>query len=449
MEIHPRDSHLLHLLFSPGPEGHTAQKVREHLARCSRCQQRVDRLLALRQPGAQPRQAPAWRAYEEALTQSVRLLKSWSSRFEQERAEARGLFAELMKHPVERQRLLVRNHLRFQTWGVFELLIERSREQTFQEPSKGEEMAHLALDLSSHLDPLFYGAEQIEDFRARAWSYIGNARRVGADLQGAEEAFRTALLHLRQGTREPMERAIFMDLKASLLRAQRRLKEALCLLRRAKTLFLAVGETHRAGRVLVKMSTVHFFAGELEKAVPLLTESVSLIDPKQEPRLLLSAWHNLIDDLADLGRAMEAQKLFVRAAPLYRQFHEAWVHNRRDWVEGKIARGMGRHEKAEALFLKARAGFVAEDAAYDTALVSLDLATLYAEQGRNAELRRLAEEMVPIFSSRQIHREALAALVLWKQAVEAETAGVELVAHIATYLKRARHDQALRFQESF
>lgn len=448
MEMHPRDSHLLHLLFSPDPEGHLPPKVREHLARCSRCQQRVDRLLALRS-ATRPRQAPAWPAYEEALTQSIRRLRSWRARFEQERAAARGLFAELMKHPPERRRLLVRNHQRFQTWGVFELMIERSRELTFQDPAQGEALARLALDLSSQLDPLFYGAEQIEDYRARAWSYIGNAYRVGANLQEAERAFEAALGHLRRGTREPMERAIFLDLKASLLRAERRFGEAIRLLKRARTLFLAVGETHRAGRSLVKTALVHSFAGHPEKAIPLYHQALELIDPGLEPRLLLSTWHNLIDDLADLGRAMEAQKLFVKAAPLYRQFHEAWVHNRRDWVEGKIARGLGRREKAEGLFLRARAGFVAEDAAYDTALVSLDLATLYAEQGRNAELRRLAEEMVPIFSSRQIHREALAALVLWKQAVEAETAGVELVAEIAAYLRRARYDQALRFQESF
>lgn len=388
-------------------------------------------------------------AYDQALTRSVRRLKSWRSRFEKERAEARGLFAELMRHPAERRRLLVRNHLRFQTWGVFELLIERSRELTFQDPAQGEAMARLALDLSSHLDPLFYGTEQIEDYRARAWSYIGNAHRVAANLLEAEKAFGVALDHLRRGTREPMERAIFLDLKASLLRAEHRFDEAIRLLKRARTLFLAVGETHRASRSLVKTALVHSFAGNPETAIPLYRQALELIDPTLEPRLLLSTWHNLIDDLADLGRAMEAQKLFVQAAPLYCQFREAWVHNRRDWVEGKIARGMGRHEKAEALFLRARAGFVAEDAAYDTALVSLDLATLYAEQGRNAELRRLAEEMVPIFSSRQIHREALAALALWKQAVEAESAGIELVAEIAAYLKRARHDQALRFQESF
>jgi hypothetical protein len=39
-----------------------------------------------------------------------------------------------------------------------------------------------------------------------------------------------------------------------------------------------------------------------------------------------------------------------------------------------------------------------------------DLALLYAEQDKAAELKKLAAEIVPIFASRQIHREALAAL---------------------------------------
>jgi len=47
---------------------------------------------------------------------------------------------------------------------------------------------------------------------------------------------------------------------------------------------------------------------------------------------------------------------------------------------------------------------LAEGIPYDTALVSLEIATLYAEQGRTAELKRLAAGMLPIFSSLHIHR---------------------------------------------
>jgi len=86
------------------------------------------------------------------------------------------------------------------------------------------------------------------------------------------------------------------------------------------------------------------------------------------------------------------------------------------------------------------------DAVFDTALVSLELASLYAQQGRTAEVKRIAEEMMPVFSSRQIHREAVATLTFWKQSVDAERAGTELVNGVAAFLKRARHDPELRFQ---
>ncbi|HSK81364.1 MAG TPA: hypothetical protein VLQ45_33230, partial [Thermoanaerobaculia bacterium] len=76
------------------------------------------------------------------------------------------------------------------------------------------------------------------------------------------------------------------------------------------------------------------------------------------------------------------------------------------------------------------------------------LAALYAEQGRAAELEHLAEETVPIFSSRQIHREALAALTLWYRAVRMRMASSELVNEVASYLKRSRYDPELRFSEA-
>ena len=54
------------------------------------------------------------------------------------------------------------------------------------------------------------------------------------------------------------------------------------------------------------------------------------------------AWHNLIDDLTETGQFMEAQKLLVKARPLYQKFSQPWFRNRRKWIEGKIARGLGQ-----------------------------------------------------------------------------------------------------------
>ncbi|MFL6198386.1 MAG: tetratricopeptide repeat protein [Thermoanaerobaculia bacterium] len=436
MKTHPPDPILRRLLHS---SEETLQPVREHVAECSRCSRRIASLHAQRPPES---------AYDAALTSGAKRLRDLQAFYEREREGATGLVAELLKHPAERRRILVRNHTRFHTWGVFERLLEKSRREGAQNSSLGEAHACLALDLSEYIDPATYGTEAIEDLRGRAWAYIGNARRVQSDLRGAQDALDRALMHLRRGTRDPWERAVWLDLKASLLRAQRRFDEAIRLLRRALVLFLAVGDRHRAGRTLVSMDVVFHHSGQPERGIPLLHRALDLIDPAQEPHLLVIAKHNLIDDLVESGRFMEAQRLLLKTRSLYGRFDEPWIQNKLVWVEGKIARGLGQTDRAEEIFQTAKARFLDMNSAYDVALVSLDLAGLYTEQGRTMELKQLAGEMVPIFASLQVQRETLAAFTLWQQAVQAETAGAELTARIANSLKRARYDQNTPGQNS-
>ncbi|MEA2600955.1 MAG: hypothetical protein QOF89_1947 [Acidobacteriota bacterium] len=83
---------------------------------------------------------------------------------------------------------------------------------------------------------------------------------------------------------------------------------------------------------------------------------------------------------------------------------------------------------------------------YDCALVSLDLAVLYLEEGRSGEVRNLAGDMAWIFKEQGIHREALAALRLFCLAVEQEAATADLARRVARYLRKAQHDPTLRFE---
>ena len=445
MKIHPNDDVLEEFLLSQSDE-HVS--LVRHLAFCAYCRSRTVYLPRPLRPEtvvlSGKRGAPV---YETALEKSRATVSEREAALEQERDDAPALFVELLEQPAEHRDALLRDE-KFQTWGLFDLLVERSLESGLRDPAFGEHLGLLALRLADHLDRERYGAKRISDLRSRAWSYVGNACRLKFDLQGAEEAFGRAYSYLKKGTRDGLERAIFLDLKASLRRAERRFDDALRLLRRAADLFLGLGEQHRAGRTLVKMSTVHYHEGNPEAAILMLYQSLPMIDPEREPRLLLCARHNLIFYLAELGRSAEAQKLYQEARPLYRSFNEPWVQNRRRWVRGKIARGLGQLKRAETQLSSARDGFMAEGIPYDTALVSLELALLYAEQGRTADLKRIAEEMLPVFASRHIHREALAALTFFRQAVEAENAGVELVARVAGYLRRAEGNPELRFEES-
>ncbi|HEX5718267.1 MAG TPA: hypothetical protein VF179_19050 [Thermoanaerobaculia bacterium] len=440
MKIHPNDMTLEELLLTLGTEH---EGVLDHLVRCERCHRRIQELRERRST-----KALSWPIdpYAEAMDRSVPEVDAHSRALARERAQAPSLFVELTAFAVTQRGLIVRHDPRFRTWGLFELLVERSLELAVRDSGYAEELGLLALRLSEQLDPHVYDARLIDDYRGRAWAHIGNARRVRSDLQGAEEAFESADAHLRKGSLESIERAIFLDFKASLRRDQRHFDEAMRLLHRAAAIFLQHGHRHRAGRSLVNLATVRNHSGSPEQAIPILQQALELIDPEQEPRLLLCTRHNLIDYLASSGRHVEAQALYRETRPLYRDFPDPWAQNRRKWVRGKITRGLGQPRLAESFFMAARDGFVEEGVPYDTALVSLEIATLYAEQGRTQDLKRLAQEMLPIFSSLQVHREALAALTFLKQAIEAERASLEVVTGVATYLRRARHDPGLRFE---
>ena len=449
MKIHPNDFALEEFLLSLSKE-HLG--VVDHLIRCGSCRRRFVGFLKSSSGPVARRVADVlrWPAgpvdYGAALRECAESFQEREQMLTRERGEAPGLFVELTGYSADQRRLVLHNTSRFNTWGLFELLVERSSETSIHNPARAEEFGALALLLADSLDTDRYGIKLIEDLRARAWGYIGNANRVRSDLHAAEGTFAEAYLHLKEGTGDALERAILLDLEASLRRDQRRFDEALSLLRRAVTIFLQSGQQHRAGRSLLKMDDVHHHMGDLEKGIPLIYQALDLIDPEQEPRLLLCARHNLIVALAETGRHLEALGLYRITRPLYRSFPDAWSQNRRKWVKGKIARGLGQADQAESLFLAARDGFVGEGIPYDTALVSLELATLYAEQGRPGDLKRLAREMVPIFSSLNIHREALAALAYLQQAAEAERATFEVVSGVAAYLRRAQYDPALRFE---
>jgi tetratricopeptide (TPR) repeat protein len=467
VKIHPSDLMLEDVLLSCGNEKST---LLLHLATCSYCRARLRKLPAeirrqivaatptlILDPGEhenriRPEVTGFFSRQFDATTYGAVMERSERTYFERakvlqrERAQAATLADELIAYEPQKRSLLLGNAPRFRTWGIYELILDRSWRFRGSDPALAEELAKLALEVSSHLDGSFYSVALVEDLRARAWSYLGNLYRIASDLDGAERAFEICYSHLKRGTREPIERAMFLDLKASLRRAQRRFDDAMRLLKRAADIFLRHGDRHRAGKSLVNLSTVYDTAGKPELAIPILREALTMIDANLDERLLMAASHQLVWSHASLGRFIEAQGLYRDARPLYARYETAGYGTRRLWVKGKIERGLGQIESAENLLLAARKGFLEAEIPYEAALVSLDLAVLYAEQSRTEELKQLATEILPIFTSLGIQREALAALMFLKKAADAERLSVEVAGRLAEFLRRAQSDPTLKFE---
>jgi tetratricopeptide (TPR) repeat protein len=439
--IHPRADVVQDLVEGLGG---AERSLLLHVLDCAVCRGLLrERLNAAGQAAGRP--APravarvlSWRRRSESGCPVDSVLRRFRGRLhaiEREQAEAPVRLAELLRCPAGRRAALLRAAPRFHTLSLCHRLAAASHEECFRDPRAAEEVAGLGLELASLLDPLVYGARLLADARLRCWAAVGNARRIAADLRGADRAFAAARELLQAGTRDRLERARLFALEASLRRAERRLDEADALLRRAIAIYRQAGERHLQGEAILAQALVRRETGEPEPAIALLQQADRLIDPRRNPRLELCLRHNLAHWLTEAGRYLEARAVIARSRDLYERFPDRPSQLRRLWVEGKVAAGLGLWDEAAGLFERVRDGFAAEPLPYDAALAGLDLAVAWSRLGRTAEVRALAAEVLPLFRARELQRETLAALLVLEHAAAAEGASLTLLEEATARLR--------------
>lgn len=355
-------------------------------------------------------------SYDRALDRVLRDLEPRIRLANRERDEAPALLAELQRHSPGRREMLVRNARRFRSFSLCLLLVDRCRELSPDDPQSGEAWVLLALHLTDFLDPRVYGVGLIEDLRGRSWSFVANTRRISGDLLGAERAFAQAEEHLRRGTRDRLERAQTLVLKATLRRVQCRFGEAERLLRRALSIWLWAGESRRAIEAMLTWSTMYVDLGEPERGIRLLRDASELPAALSDPYLALRIHHNLALFLIQAGKFLEAEGLLLHNRDLYDRVQVPGGDLCRQWVQGSLAKGLGRMAEAERLFAELRSLFAKQGRTFDAAEVTVELALVLLSTGRAAEAEDLAREALAVYAALRVEREALGAFLLARRA---------------------------------
>ncbi len=361
--------------------------------------------------------------------------------FRKQKIAAPGLLAELLTLPASDRRAAVAQDPRFRTHPICDLLQQEVLDACFRRPAAAVALAQLAVDLADRLEPGSLGWAGLNDLRARSWASLANALRVNSQPQEAEGALVTAEAYLEDGTGDLLELARVKSLWGSLRGNQRRLQDSFSCFDQAMRIYRQCGEQHLLGRTILHKAIYYGFADQPEKAIELLREGLALVDVAREPRLALSASHNLVLYLTDLGRHDEATNLLAASRPLYQSLGDRISLMRLGWLEARMARERGELETAEQGLLETREAFIREGVAFDVALVSLELAAVYAEQHRSAEILSLAEEMLILTRATGLHREAMASLLLFRQAAEADAVTRQLVQATMTQLANQRRDR--------
>jgi tetratricopeptide (TPR) repeat protein len=277
--------------------------------------------------------------------------------------------------------------------------------------------------------------------------HLANALRVKGDLPAAE---RTAAesehcwIPREEGSPDPLDDATYYALQASLRRTQGHFAEAIAL--HDKALSSPGADALRPELLVSKAYTLDEY-GDVEGVARTLEEAASCLTGAEDPRLVLALRHNLVDALSKAGNFSEAKELLPEVKRLAAVAGTDLDHARVQWVEGRIAAGLGNSEQGVSLLLKARGVLMSEGIALDAALVTLELASLYLSGGRMGTVKDLARNLATLFQAQALPRETLAALQLFRQAAEAEQVTTDLIDRLLSYLRKARYNPRLKFGE--
>jgi tetratricopeptide (TPR) repeat protein len=419
------------------PKSFLEEVVNEHLlGRCPHCRAEVEAYQAERGYGAS--------GIRRLLLFATTLLDRFVSSTDRELRRAQQDLQELLLlAPSEREGRVERARDRFRGSSLVKLLLAEGHRCIPGQPDVAFHFSDLARKVANRSP----GLSEYFEMHALATALMANARRAAGQLAEADELFTLARhVIVEHGVTDPAVVARVDDLLGSLRKDQRRFPEAEKLLKRAAAQFGLIQAGDDAARALINLGQIHQLSGSLDRAIETTQSALALLGQQSEPRLHLCARFNLAQQLVHAERYDEASARLEEDAELYLRFPEPWTELRLVWLRGDIAAGWKDLEAAECLYLTARDGFIAQGIGYDAAMVSLDLAVLYLRQGRTSHVRRIAEEMLPIFQAQDVHREALIALALFQEAARQDQLTVEKALEVSGYLHEARNEPGRRFR---
>ena len=384
--------------------------------------------------------------YSAAFEAGSRRVKERARKLAREREDLpRQLHRLLALPPGERQELLEQDPS-LASWTLAEHLVEQCLRRTFSRPRQAAQLAELAIAAAAKLAAAEHGPGLVEDLRAWAWAARGETRRLLGDLQGAEEAFTAAGSWLAHGTGEALEEARVIELEAALHRDLAHTARAHGLLDAAAAIYRRCQDFHQVGSAYVEKGRVFAAVCELEPALHWVRKGLGLVDSRRDPDRTLAAQQSLMLYLYEGGRVHEAWFMLQGTRPDFAPPAGELLNLRLGWLEGNLQHALGMLAESEATLARARAGFVDHGLAFEAALTALDLFALYAEQGRGAAIRQLAEQM-PFLRSPDLPAEAAAALSDLMRDGPYERPPGERVRELADHLRWARRKHRLRFDE--
>jgi hypothetical protein len=162
------------------------------------------------------------------------------------------------------------------------------------------------------------------------------------------------------------------------------------------------------------------------------------LDPDREPILRLAAMEGCILALTDLGATWFALGLSDSVEPYFEELAPPAALRLFRWLHGRLLAINGYPHDARSYLEPVRLELIEAGLLVDASVCTLDLAFVYATLRKPDTQRALAEEMLPIFHSAGLEREALAAVLLYVDAARNYRANRDLMKSVLAKIEPFR-----------
>ncbi len=326
----------------------------------------------------------------------------------------------------------------FQTWALSALCAEHSEKMLPDDIGVAREWAELACGISDRMQ----GPAGLKmSSRGFSAAHLANVERVSSRLQKSENLTLTAkaLWGAGHDPDQVLDPGRLLELEASLRKDQRRPSLALDLLARAARV------TQRPVHVLLKQGLTHAVRGDYEQAIRIFELAGTGVEGLGDQRLITVQRFNLAANLCQVGRYIEAADLLPEILLLARQSGASIDLIRTEWLEGRIAAGLGNKEMALGALERAAISFGERQMHYQMALALLEASTIQFEMGRVEEVRRISGGLAAVFAAEGVGLEVIAALRLFVDTVGEGTATLGTTQCTLQFLFRGWWDESVKF----
>ncbi|MFP5284891.1 MAG: hypothetical protein ACLGI9_04060 [Thermoanaerobaculia bacterium] len=328
-------------------------------------------------------------------------------------------------------------------------LVLLGQELRFVDPDRSAAFVACAEHLASRLRPGDLGERELEDLRCEmalelVWAWIDLKR-----LRDAEAALGLAAERFIKGTRGHVLKGRFLDTWAVLHGNQGDFDKARQAARAALACYERAGERHFQGRILFRLSIIEEHSGDearMEESLRLVVEALARLDAAWEPDLYLSAVHQRVACLIDLGRYREARVRLFESLGHYQEHGGVLDELQRAMLEGLTNARLGKPHAAQRELIAALFGLRAAGESYTFGLLALELCALYCEEDLAAEVRAGALKIIPVFQLQPLPPGGQKALLYLELTLQDGLPDAALLRHVARYLRELLHDPDARFR---